>query len=145
MAPKPLNGQDQRMPTHLLIVDDSDLIRTSLRALLETVAGIDSIREAATLAEAMDCVRRDPPTLVILDMYLPDGLGLHIIQPMQQLAPALLIAMLTIHANYSVRKACLAQGAGWFFDKGVGIDDLLDVIRQLVEIKLIKTSKKDTP
>jgi DNA-binding NarL/FixJ family response regulator len=69
-------------------------------------------------------------------MYLPDGLGLHIIEPMQQLAPALLIAMLTIHANYSVRKACLAQGADWFFDKGGETDGLLDLVRQHAALNL---------
>jgi DNA-binding NarL/FixJ family response regulator len=130
MVPKPLTGNDQCMPTHLLIVDDSDLVRSSMRTLLGTVAGIDSIREAATLEEAMESVRRDPPTLAILDMYLPDGLGMHIIQPLKQLAPALLIAMLTIHANHSVRKACLVRGADWFFDKSGETDDLLDLIRQ---------------
>lgn len=118
------------MPTHLLIVDDSDLIRTSLRALLGSVAGIDSIREAVTLREAMESVRRDPPTLVILDMNLPDGLGIHIIKPLQQLVPTLLIAMVTVHASPSVRKLSLAFGADWLFDKGAGTDGLLEVVRQ---------------
>jgi len=57
----------------LLIVDDSGLIRTSLRALLGSVAGITSIREASTLSEALDHIWRDPPMRVILDLNLPDG------------------------------------------------------------------------
>jgi DNA-binding NarL/FixJ family response regulator len=61
------------MPSHLLIVDDSEPVRTSLRALLGIAAGIASIREAATLRQALDSARQDPPTLVILDMSLPDG------------------------------------------------------------------------
>ena len=98
----------QRMTTHLLIVDDSEQIRTSLHALLNTVEGISSIRQAATLGQALDSVRHDPPTLVILDMRLSDGMGMDFIEPIKRLAPAVLIAMLTV---YSVSYTHLA--AGW--------------------------------
>ncbi|MBV5297563.1 MAG: response regulator transcription factor [Rhodoferax sp.] len=119
------------MPIQLLIVDDSDLIRASLRALLGSVAGIAAIREATTLAEALDSVRRDPPTLVILDMNLPDGLGIDIIQQLKQrCSHALWLAVLTIHADPLYRQRCLALGADWFFDKATETDLLLEVVRQ---------------
>jgi DNA-binding NarL/FixJ family response regulator len=118
------------MTIHLLIVDDSEHIRTSLRALLGSVAGIASIREASTLMEALDSVRQDPPALVILDMRLPDGLGMDIIKPLKQLSPAVLIAVFTIHANPSYSKRCMALGADWFFDKATETDALLEVVRQ---------------
>ncbi|HOE42224.1 MAG TPA: response regulator transcription factor [Rhodoferax sp.] len=120
------------MPIQLLIVDDSDLIRTSLRALLGSVAGIAVIREATTLAEALDSARCDPPTLVILDLNLPDGLGVDIIQQLKQCSPTLWLAVLTIHADPSYRQRCLALGADWFFDKATETDPLLEVVRQLV-------------
>ena len=119
------------MPIQLLIVDDSDLIRASLRALLGSVAGIAVIREATTLAEALDSVRRDPPTLVILDLNLPDGLGIDIIQQLKQRSPTLWLAVLTIHADPLYRQRCLALGADWFFDKATETDPLLEVVRQL--------------
>ncbi len=115
----------------LLIVDDSDLIRTSLRSLLGSVAGIAAIREAGTLSEALDSVRRDPPTLVILDLNLPDGLGINIIGQLKQRSPTLWLAVLTIFADPIYRQRCLALGADWFFDKAVDTDALLDVVRQL--------------
>lgn len=129
---------DQRMPIHLLIVDDSELIRASLHALLKSVAGISSIREAATLGQALDSVRQDPPTLVILDMRLPEGLGMDIIQPLKQLVPTVLIAMFTLHANQVYRKRCLALGADWFFDKLDATEPLLEVVRQHAAENAIK-------
>lgn len=117
------------MTTHLLIVDDSEVIRTSLRALLGSVPGITTLREAATLGEALDSARRHPPTLVILDLTLPDGMGMDIIQPLKQLSPAVSIAIFTIQAHYTVRMHCLAQGADCFFDKGAEPDELLEVVR----------------
>ncbi len=114
----------------LLIVDDSQQIRTSLRALLTTVAGITDIHEAATLGQALDSARKAPPTLVILDMSLPDGLGMNIIEPLKQLAPMALIAMHTVHAHDAFRKRCLELGANWFFDKFTDTKALLEVVRQ---------------
>jgi DNA-binding NarL/FixJ family response regulator len=117
------------MQTHLLIVDYSDLIRNSLRALLGSVEGIASIREAATLDEALDMARRDPPTLVILDLALPDGLSTRIIKPLKRLSPTVRIAMLTLLAGPAYRERCLQLGADWFFDKACDIEDLLEVVR----------------
>ena len=118
------------MHTQLLIVDYSDLIRNSLRALLGSVEGIASIREAATLDDAMDSARRDPPTLVILDLALPDGLSTRIIKPLKRLSPTLRVAMLTLLAGPAYRESCLHLGADWFFDKACDIEDLLEVVRQ---------------
>ncbi len=119
------------MLINLLIVDDCDLIRASLRALLGSVAGIATIREASTLAEALDSVRLDPPNLVILDLNLPDGLGMDIIAQLKQISPPLWLAVLTIHADPICQQRCLALGADWFFDKATETDALLEVVRQL--------------
>ncbi len=119
------------MPINLLIVDDSDLIRASLRALLGSVAGIAAIREATTLAEALDSVRLDPPNLVILDLNLPDGLGMDIIAQLKQISPTVWLAVLTIHADPIYRQRCLALGADWFFDKATETDALLEAVRQV--------------
>jgi two-component system response regulator DevR len=128
------------MTIHVLIVDDSELIRTSLRALLGSVAGVASIREAGTLSEALASVRANPPALVILDMNLPDGLGMDIIQPLKQFSPSVLIGVFTIDANPIHCQTCLALGADWFFDKATQVDALLGVVRQLAALKPVYPS-----
>jgi DNA-binding NarL/FixJ family response regulator len=133
------------MPTRLLIVDDSEQIRSRLRALLNSVPGVTCICEAQTLGQALDSVRLEPPTLVILDMSLPDGLGMQIIQPLKRLAPAVLIAVLTMHAHVGIRKHCLALGADWFFDKFTDIDALLEVVRQHAARKPLIDRQQETP
>lgn len=144
MAHTPQAEHDRRMPIHLLIVDDSKLIRTSLRALLGSVEGIATICEASTLSEALVSVQADPPALVILDINLPDGLGMDIIKLIKQLSPAVLIAMFTIHAEPAYRQHCLALGADWFFDKATETDALLEVVRQHAVLKPLIHSNQDT-
>lgn len=138
MAPHRRAGQDQRMVIHLLIVDDSKLIRASLHGLLERSVRIASIREAATLGQALDSARRNLPTLVILDQNLPDGLGMNIFQQLKQLSPRLRIAMLTMSTQPDLRQRCLALGADWFFDKFTETESLLDVVMQLASPDLNK-------
>lgn len=116
------------------MIDDSEVIRTSLRALLGSVAGIATIREAKTLSVALASVRADPPTLVILDMNLPDGLGMDIIKPLKQLSPAVLIAVFTIDASPVYRQVCLERGADWYFEKATETDALIEVVRRLTAL-----------
>jgi len=123
------------MTFKLLIVDDSEPIRTRLCSLLEGVPGIAALDQAATLSEALVSVRRSPPTMLILDLNLPDGSGLEIIDSLKQMAPTLLIAVLTFYGHCSYRDRCLHLGADWFFDKGTEFELLLEVVHQQVARK----------
>jgi DNA-binding NarL/FixJ family response regulator len=119
------------MPFQLLIVDDSELVRTSLRKHIAYATDVALIREVCTLGDALIDAKRHPPILVILDLQLPDGVGMNIIQPLKELAPASRIAILTSHGDPEIRACCLALGADWFFDKATEISSLMDVVRQL--------------
>jgi len=119
------------MPLQLLIADDSVLIRSSLRRLVSSVPGVGHIGEAATLAETLQSVERDRPSLVILDLNLPDDPDLSLIVRLKQRFPTLMIAVLTLYASPGYRQHCQTLGADWFFDKACDIDDLLKTVGQL--------------
>ncbi|MBT3069044.1 response regulator [Rhodoferax sp. U11-2br] len=125
----------------VLIVDDSQAVRTSLRALLGCITGVGSVREAATLHAALDGIRCDPPTLLILDLHLPDGRGDVALQTLKQLAPEMRIAVFSLHADNSQQQQCRVQGADWFFDKATQADALLD--RLLLEVRHGVSTKSD--
>jgi DNA-binding NarL/FixJ family response regulator len=113
----------------LLIVEDSEHIRASLVALMECIPGVGSICTAESLADAMHCARTTLPTMIVLDLQLPDGLGIELIDPMKHLAPDVQIAVLTNHANAFNRRHCIAVGADWFFDKSTEFDALIEIVR----------------
>lgn len=117
------------MSFNLLIVDDSALVRASLISLLERIAGVDAIDQAASLALALVCIQRQLPALAILDLRLPDGLGFDLIHVLKRREPRVLVAMLTFHSDDRYREKCLAMGADWFFDKATQCDDLFEVVR----------------
>jgi DNA-binding NarL/FixJ family response regulator len=114
----------------LLIVEDSAPIRASLLGLLEGIEGLGTVHTAASLAQALDIVRRESPGLVILDLQLPDGNAMHQIGTMKALSPATRIAVLTNDANQFVRDKCLKAGANWFFDKSTEFEKVIAVAGQ---------------
>lgn len=121
--------QNQTMLIKLLIVDDSDLIRNSLTALLLGILGAQNIRCAATLNQGLESVRANWPTLVVLDLHLADGSAIPRIGQMKTLSPGIQIAILTNDASEFNRIRCMAAGADWFFDKSTEFEILLDVVR----------------
>ncbi|WP_336900063.1 response regulator [Rhodoferax sp.] len=114
----------------LLIVEDSDLIRDGLMGLFEGMPGVGSIKTTDTLGQTLQVVSHESPTMVILDLHLPDGNALRIIPLLKKLAPAMLIAVLTNDANDYNRQKCLAAGADWFFDKSIEFEALLETVQQ---------------
>jgi len=122
------------MTYNILVVDDSEPIRIRLCSLLASIHGISNIDQAGTLSEALARARLCPPDLVILDLHLPDGLGLEIIGSLKHMNPGLRIAILTLYGDSNYRQRCLTLGADWFFDKACQFDELLAVVRQQVAL-----------
>jgi len=110
-------------------VDDSAQVCEGLMHLLECIPGVDAIDQAGTLAQALERARLQPPTLVILDICLPDGQGFDIIHKLKLQHPSPRIAMFSLKSDKCYRDKCSSLGADGFFDKATGIEDLLDEVR----------------
>ena len=114
----------------LLVVDDSELIRSRLVDWFQNVLGMTDIDTAGTLEQTLSHVQVGHPTLTILDLHLPDGNAVQIIPALKQFAPAMRIAMLTNDASELNRAKCLQAGADWFFDKSTEFEKVLELVRQ---------------
>jgi DNA-binding NarL/FixJ family response regulator len=118
----------------LLVVDDSELIRSRLVDWLQGIPGLEAIDTAATLAQTLSRVEQGHPALAILDLHLPDGDTLQILPRLKQLEPAMQIAMLTNDASDYNRGKCLSAGASWFFDKSTEFEKVLELVQQQVAL-----------
>jgi DNA-binding response OmpR family regulator len=96
-----------RIESHILVVEDSELVSGAIRLLLETAG--HRVSTAAGIADALGIVRADPPALTLLDLTLPDGNGLSLIDPLHAAGCKTVIA-LTGHDDESTRERCLAAG-----------------------------------
>jgi two-component system, OmpR family, KDP operon response regulator KdpE len=112
--------------TTILIVDDDDHLRRFLRTTL-TAHG-HSVVEAGTVAEAIDGIRRVQPTVVLLDLGLPDGDGLVVLRaiPADERPP---IIVLSARGQEGDKVIALDAGAEDYLTKPFGASELLARIR----------------
>jgi len=118
------------MVAKLLIVEDFEPVRTRLVALVQTIPEPILIRTADTLARGLLWALRDLPTMIVLDLHLPDGNAVDAIHALKALSPQMLIVVWTNDASERNRSDCLRVGADWFFDKSTEHEELLELIRQ---------------
>jgi len=114
-----------------MIVDDSDLMRLRLRALLREVPGVHLVAEAATAEAAQQMLPGSPPDIMILDLRLPDSSGLDVLRAARTLPHPPRVIILTDYGYDMLRQRCRAAGADAFLEKGTEFDRLPEVIDAL--------------
>jgi DNA-binding response OmpR family regulator len=106
----------------VLIVEDNELVTGAMRILFESSEWRVSI--AASIAEALGEGERNPARLVLLDLTLPDGDGLSLIEPLTASGSATFVA-LTGRDDPETRQRCLAAGCVDVLIKPVPVRELL--------------------
>lgn len=110
----------------ILVVDDDLQLRRFLRTTLAGLYGV--VIEASTVAEAIDAIRRARPSLVLLDLGLPDGDGLAVVRAFsnEERPP---IIVLSARGQEGDKVAALDAGAEDYLTKPFGAGELLARIR----------------
>lgn len=107
---------------HVLIVEDNELVTSALRILFESADRRVSV--ASTIAETLGVARADPARLVLLDLTLPDGDGLTIVDALLAAGCRAVVA-LTGRDDPETRARCLAAGCADVLIKPVPARQLL--------------------
>jgi DNA-binding NarL/FixJ family response regulator len=116
----------------LLIADDSELIVDRLIASLESIKGVEIVETAGTVERASEAVRALRPDVVILDMQMPGGSGLDVLESMKRDQVRSVVIVLTNFAYPQYKRKCFASGANFFLDKSTEFDKVGDVLRTLL-------------
>ena len=113
----------------VLIVDDHEILASSLAMVLEQQPDITTVGVAGTLAQARDMLRTTAPDVVLLDHRLPDGDGVAAIGDLHALRPPARIVVLTATAADHVLVAAVEAGAAGFVSKTRGITEVTSAVR----------------
>ncbi|VTS04969.1 sigma-54-dependent transcriptional regulator [Tuwongella immobilis] len=119
------------MPT-LLIVDDEPSVCYSFERIFRR-QGID-VLSAGTLAEGVRLLQEHPPTVVVLDLQLPDGDGLAAFADFQSPAGNRPIVLITAHGTTEIAIEAMKRGAFDYLLKPLELDRLTDVISRAIEV-----------
>ncbi|HWF58847.1 MAG TPA: response regulator transcription factor [Nitrospira sp.] len=114
---------------NIVLIDDHEMVRRGLRALLHLEPDMTVVEEAATVADGVAAVERLAPQMVLLDVKLPDASVTEACRRLLAVAPKLRILVLTSYAEDSTVMAAVQNGAHGYVLKDVRMDDLIRAIR----------------
>jgi two-component system, NarL family, invasion response regulator UvrY len=114
----------------VLIVDDHPIVRAGLRRLL-AVEPAAEVCEAAEGKDALDALREQRPTLVILDLNLPGLGGIEVIVRLKIADPQVPILVLSMHDDYIHVTRALQAGAAGYVSKNAPPEELLEAARRV--------------
>ncbi len=133
----------ENQPIRVLIADDHQVVREGLRAILER-AGFIIVGEAATGREVIAQVDALHPDVVLLDIRMPDGDGLHTLETIKEQHPEVRVIMLTTYANPGYLARAITAGAAGYLTKEADPNQIIGAIRaavsgeQLLDFKLLQ-------
>jgi DNA-binding NarL/FixJ family response regulator len=99
--------------------------------MLSEVTLIDIIGYADNPLAATESIVRTKPDVIILDIFLTGGSGIHVLKNIRAKQITSKVIMLTNYAQDEYRKKCFEEGADFFFDKSIEFDKVVDVIQRL--------------
>jgi two-component system response regulator NreC len=115
----------------VLIADDHPVLRAGLKALAESSGDIEVVAEAETVPQAMQKTRETQPDVATLDINMPGGSGLQLVERIRRELPAVRVLVLTMHDDVSYLRAALAAGAAGYLVKNAADNELLAAIRSV--------------
>lgn len=116
-----------------LIADDHAVVRRGLQVLLAEAREISAIGEASTAKQTLERLRSEPWDVLILDINLPDGSGLDVLQQVKQEFPAIPVLILTIYGEEQFAARALRAGAAGYVTKETAAEELVGAIRKVVD------------
>ena len=127
----------------ILIVDDERDIRELISDILKD-EGFET-RLAANSEEAMSEMNKEPPGLMILDIWLKDSRmdGIDILKAVKRDNPDVPIIIISGHGNIEIAVAAIKQGAYDFIEKPFNIDQLMVVITRAMETSRLRRENSE--
>ena len=115
-------------PLRLVVVDDHEVVRQGLVALLGRREAFQVVGEAGTAEEALSVVRRFRPDLVVMDVRLPDGSGIEACREIRAEMPEVRVIILTSYPDEEAVLSAIIAGASGYLLKQIRGRDLVNAL-----------------
>jgi DNA-binding NarL/FixJ family response regulator len=113
----------------VMLVDDHDIIRNGLRAMIEQAGDLRVVAEAGTVAEAISEAARTRPDVIVMDVRLPDGSGIEATREIRARNEQINVLMLTSFADDEALFSSIMAGARGYVLKKIRGGDVVRAIR----------------
>lgn len=121
----------------VMLVDDHTVMRAGLIMLINAQTDMEVVADASTPAEALSRFTAAAPDVVVLDLTLPGGPSLPIIEKLLSCEPKPRVLMLTMHDDPAYVRSALSLGATGYVVKTISEQDLLQSIRAVYRGRVV--------
>ncbi|MGH2631597.1 MAG: response regulator transcription factor [Actinomycetota bacterium] len=122
---------DRTPPLRIMIVDDHEIVRDGIKAMLDAQDDVVVTAQAGTVRDAVEEAARTRPDVVVMDVRLADGSGIEATREIRADNPDVQVLMLTSFADDEALFSSIMAGASGYVLKQVRSDDLLRAIRSV--------------
>ena len=122
---------DATTPIRVFLLDDHEVVRQGLRALLESGGDIVVIGESGLAQEAAARIPALRPDVAVLDARLPDGSGIEVCRTIRSVDPGIKALILTSYDDDEALFAAIMAGAAGYVLKEITGQDLIGAVRQV--------------
>jgi two-component system response regulator NreC len=122
-------SEADEIKTSVVLVDDHAVVRGALRALLEAQVDLGVAGEASDIAGARQAVADLAPDVLVLDVNLPDGLGVDAVAELRDAHPDTQIVLLTMERDIGLARRALDGGALGYLFKDAAHLELVEAVR----------------
>jgi DNA-binding NarL/FixJ family response regulator len=120
-------------PLKVMLVDDHEVVRQGLRALLEAEGDIQVVAEADSGPAAVSLARAGQPDVIVMDVRMPGGSGVEACRAIRDERPDAQVIMLTSFSDDEALFNSIMAGAAGFVLKQIRGHDLVDAIRTVAD------------
>jgi NarL family two-component system response regulator LiaR len=121
----------QPHPITVVIADDSDMARESLRCMLGELPELTFLGEACTGTEIIRLCEQTRPQVALIDIRMPDIDGLEVTRVLSRVAPTSRVIILTMMSQPAFMIEALRAGARGYLLKDLSLDELATAIRSV--------------
>jgi len=122
---------DASRPIRVFLLDDHEVVRQGLRALLESGGDIEVVGESGLAVEAAARIPALRPDVAVLDARLPDGSGIEVCRTVRGVDPDVKALILTSYDDDEALFAAIMAGASGYVLKEIAGQDLVGAVRQV--------------
>ncbi|MDN7123208.1 response regulator transcription factor [Nocardioides sp. ChNu-153] len=113
----------------VFLVDDHEVVRRGLRALLESDGDLEVVGEAGTVAAGLEGILATRPDVAVLDARLPDGSGIELCREVKAATEGMRALILTSYDDDEALQSAVLAGADGYVLKEIGGSSLLSGVR----------------
>jgi len=128
-------------PTRLLIVDDHELFRAGVRALVRSLTTVEVVAESSTGQQAVAAALETQPDVVLMDIQMPDMDGIEATRRILANSPHIGIIIVTMFEDDDSVFAAMRAGARGYVLKGAGQDELMRAITAVASGEALYNAK----